>query len=156
CKISSRTRRTRSRSLPSSTASSIRGPRSRTPSPRPSPSPARKKTFTPGSKNQRRRGGRSRDEVFQETTMTAETLKRQFSDVFNRYAAEGISAFTEPGAATAPALSHVCFKFSSQEAYAEYVEAAREIGQVTQEEFHGKQITWCKLAEPLQKGDLTL
>jgi predicted metalloenzyme YecM len=72
-------------------------------------------------------------------------LKKQFSDVFNAYALEGAE---RQGAV----LSHVCFKFSSMQAYAEYVAAAREIGSVTQEEFKGKQISWCRLNEPLQKG----
>jgi predicted metalloenzyme YecM len=79
-----------------------------------------------------------------------ETLKQQFSEVFNRYAAEGAGRYPDA------ALSHVCFKFSSMEAYADYVAAARELGRVTQEEFNGKQITWCKLDEPLKNGALSL
>jgi predicted metalloenzyme YecM len=84
--------------------------------------------------------------------MSAIPLKKQFSDAFNAYAQEGISAYK----GDVPSLSHVCFKFSSLEKYTDYVEAARGIGRVTQEEFNGKQITWCRLTEPLKKGDLTL
>lgn len=87
---------------------------------------------------------------------TAALLKQQFSDVFNLYAAEGVAQFRQRDPAAAPVLSHVCFKFSSLESYADYVAAARELGRVTQEEFNGKQITWCRLSEPLQQGDLRL
>ncbi|MEZ0224064.1 MAG: VOC family protein [Alphaproteobacteria bacterium] len=87
---------------------------------------------------------------------TQALLKQQFSDVFNLYASEGIAWFSQQDPAAAPVFSHVCFKFSSFEAYADYVKAAQELGRVTQEEFNGKQITWCRLTEPLKKGDLTL
>ena len=83
--------------------------------------------------------------------MNAATLKQQFTEVFNSYAAEGVTRFDQPAT-----LSHVCLKFTSLESYAGYVEAARELGRVTQEEFNGKQITWCKLNAPLQQGALRL
>jgi hypothetical protein len=91
-----------------------------------------------------------------EQVAIAALLRQQFSDVFNLYASEGIARFSQQDPAATPELSHVCFKFSSLEAYADYVAAARELGRVTQEEFNGKQITWCRLSEPLQQGDLRL
>lgn len=72
-------------------------------------------------------------------------IVKQFSDAFNLYAAEGKAA--QAGAV----LSHVCFKFASQEAYADYVTAAKALGTVTSEEFNGKEITWVRLAAPLEK-----
>ncbi len=83
-------------------------------------------------------------------------LKKQFTDVFNAYAAEGALLFEKHQTGEAAVLSHVCFKFSSQEAYADYVAAAHEIGTVSQEEFGGKQITWVRLAEPLEQNGLKL
>ncbi len=80
------------------------------------------------------------------------TLKEQFTKAFQSLAQEGIDSFKDG----TPVLSHVCFKFKGQESYQAYVAAARELGQVSQEEFNGKQITWCKLKEPLKKSDLTL
>lgn len=95
-------------------------------------------------------------EIHEEKMTTPASLKQQFSDVFNLYAAEGVARFSQQDASAAPVFSHVCFKFSSLEAYADYVAAARELGRGTQEEFNGKQITWCRLSEPLQQGDLRL
>lgn len=83
--------------------------------------------------------------------MTPASLTKQFTEVFNAYASDGASRYREAQPEAAPVLSHVCFKFSSLEAYAAYVESAREIGAVTQEQFNGKQITWVKLAAPLEK-----
>jgi predicted metalloenzyme YecM len=77
-------------------------------------------------------------------------LKDQFTAAFDKYAKEGQDA--QAGAE----LSHVCFRFETPEAYAEYVEAARGVGTVTQEQFRGKEITWVKLAQPLEKGGLRL
>jgi predicted metalloenzyme YecM len=81
--------------------------------------------------------------------MTA-PIAKQFSDAFNHYAAEGRAAHV--GAE----LSHVCFKFASQEAYADYVTAAKDLGTVTSEQFNGKEITWVHLAAPLEKDGLLL
>lgn len=77
-------------------------------------------------------------------------LKQQFTDAFNKYAAEG------QGAQKGAELSHICFRFASLEAYAEYVAAAREVGLVTQEQFRGKEITWVKLTAPLEKDGVKL
>lgn len=83
---------------------------------------------------------------------SAAALKQQYAAIFNAYASEGLAKFTQEHAdAAAPVLSHVCFKFSSQEAYEQYVESAREIGTVTSEQFNGKEITWVKLNEPVVK-----
>lgn len=79
-------------------------------------------------------------------------IAKQFSDAFNTYAAEGRSAYN----GDTPLLSHVCFKFASQEAYADYVSAAQALGRVTSEEFNGKEITWVQLAAPLEKDGLRL
>lgn len=82
----------------------------------------------------------------------ADTLKKQYSAIFNAYASEGQNKFAQHDPhAGAPELSHVCFKFSSMEKYADYIEAAHEIGVVTREHFNGKEITWVKLSEPVIK-----
>ena len=83
--------------------------------------------------------------------MTPATLTKQFTDVFNAYASDGAARYRETQPDATPVLSHVCFKFSSLEDYAGYVDAARSVGAVTQEQFNGKEITWVKLAAPLEK-----
>ncbi len=76
------------------------------------------------------------------------TLAQQITAAFNAYAAEGVRSWQgDEGRAV---LSHVCLKFTGLDAYARYVAAARELGVVTQEVFKGKQITWCRLAQPLE------
>lgn len=89
--------------------------------------------------------------------MDAELLKSKFSAAFNASAQDGIDRFRQkfPDAGT-PELSHVAFKFTSLESYAETVAAAQVLGTVTHEHFGGKEITWVKLKEPLEKGGLTL
>jgi hypothetical protein len=86
--------------------------------------------------------------------MTPDKLREDVSEAFNRHAAAGITAYA--GRRDATVLSHVCFKFDSMEAYRETIESAKELGTVTQEEFNGKEISWCKLATPLEKGLLKL
>lgn len=89
--------------------------------------------------------------------MDADSLKKQVSDVFNSYAQDGIDRFTQQfPAAGEPVLSHLAFKFDSMEAYAETVAAAHALGRVTQEQFNGKEITWVRLAAPLEKNGLRL
>lgn len=88
--------------------------------------------------------------------MSPAHLKQQISDAFNAYAVEGIACFKEQQLDATPVLSHICFKFTSMETYADYVEAARDIGTVTQKYFNGKQVSWCHLKEPLQAGKLKL
>jgi hypothetical protein len=88
--------------------------------------------------------------------LTSDALKKQFSDVFNLYAAEGVTRYQQQDSSAAPVLSHACFRFSSLKSYADHVDAAHDLGRMTQEEFNGKQITWCRLDEPLQQGSLRL
>ena len=86
-----------------------------------------------------------------------DTLKQQFIDAFTKHAPDGIARFkNEYPDSPAPRLSHVCFKFKNPDSYGAYVASARTLGTVTQETFKGKQISWCKLNAPLQKGGLTL
>lgn len=75
-------------------------------------------------------------------------LKHQMTAAFNAYAREGAQRWQ--GDAKPAVLSHVCLKFTTLDAYARYVAAARELGVVTQEIFKGKEITWCRLAQPLE------
>ncbi len=55
-----------------------------------------------------------------------------------------------------PILSHICFKFNSQSDYLKAVDSAHQLGEVKHQEFKGKQITWCKLNTPFEKGSLKL
>jgi hypothetical protein len=80
------------------------------------------------------------------------TLKEQFSRAFHQWAQEGIDRMS----AQSPTLSHICFKFTDAASYAAGVEAARDLGKVTQEQFKGKEITWCHLRAPLKQDGLTL
>lgn len=82
-------------------------------------------------------------------------LKQQITDAFNAYASEGLRIWSEERPHV-PVLSHVCLKFASMDAYTNYVEAARALGRVTQEMFKGKQITWCRLDQPLEHEGVRL
>lgn len=87
--------------------------------------------------------------------MQPNLLQKHVVDAFNLHAAAGIEAF-KAVSAEEPRLSHVCLKFESLAAYAETVKSARELGTVTQQEFKGKQITWCRLQIPAEKNGLKL
>lgn len=84
--------------------------------------------------------------------MKPSVLLQQATDAFHLYADKGRKALDN----ISPVLSHVCFKFTDTKAYQTYVEAACELGLVTQEQFNGKEISWCKLQQPLSKDDLVL
>lgn len=74
------------------------------------------------------------------------------------YAFTGIEAFRagQGRDSAAPALSHLCFKFRDHAAYESAIAAARVVGTVTQKDFKGKQITWCRLHQPIPADDLRL
>lgn len=84
--------------------------------------------------------------------MTPAALKEHFTKAFDTLAAAGQQKFGDGRAE----LSHVCFKFKSPASYQATVDTARSFGHVTQEIHKGKEITWCRLAAPLKKGELTL
>ncbi|MBI2234817.1 MAG: hypothetical protein HYU57_07550 [Micavibrio aeruginosavorus] len=90
--------------------------------------------------------------------MQGNDLIAQAATALGDYALAGIAAFRagQGRDSAAPALSHLCFKFRDQAAYQSAIAAARTIGAVTQKDFKGKQITWCRLHKPIPAGDLRL
>lgn len=88
-----------------------------------------------------------------ETMIDSHIIQNQALAAFNTYALEG--AFPDKGVSPA-VFSHVCFKFQSTESYKEYVEESKKLGRVIQEEFNGKEISWCALNEPLEYKGLVL
>jgi len=84
-----------------------------------------------------------------------ETFQQQLRDAFEKYAADGVSAYDVPERAQA-VLSHVCFKFESVAMYQDYVAAAQDTGDVFQAVFKGKEVSWCRLYSPLVQGNLAL
>ncbi len=85
------------------------------------------------------------------------TLSHQFAEAFIKYARDGIACFeNEHPEKPLPHVSHICFKFTGTVSYRAYVEAARALGTVKQQMFKGKEISWCKLNEPLHDGDLAV
>lgn len=90
--------------------------------------------------------------------MQGSDLITQAATALGGYALAGIEAFRagQGRDSAAPVLSHLCFKFRDQAAYESAVAAARVIGAVTQKDFKGKQITWCRLHQPIPAGALRL
>lgn len=89
--------------------------------------------------------------------MKADDLREQFTSAVTLWAKEGLSRLREQDInAPATVLSHVCFKFTDSAAYEETVAAARTLGAVTQQAFGGKQISWCRLDEPVRLQGLAL
>lgn len=89
---------------------------------------------------------------------SAQAIQTQISEAFNRYAREGLEALRDVAPDNAPLaeIGHICLKFTSLASYNAYVDAAHALGPVAQEEFNGKQISWCRLKEPLKNGGLTV
>ena len=79
--------------------------------------------------------------------MDKTSLKTMFEHAFSQYAEEGIAAWAEPDTAC---VSHVCFKFQDVAAYKAALAAAAALGAVKCEQFKGKEIGWCRLAQPLK------
>jgi len=87
--------------------------------------------------------------------MSAKTLNEQLLDAFNTYGEEGLDALKDQQS-DMPVLSHICFKFASLSTYKAYIQAGNEIGTVTHQRFKDKEISWCKLDQALQNGNLRL
>jgi len=84
--------------------------------------------------------------------MTPDALTTEISAAFSRWAGEGLRHAPAGGAK----ISHICLKFASAGDYARTVDAARSLGDVTQQAFKGKEISWCRLREPLKGAGLAL
>ena len=88
--------------------------------------------------------------------MTSDQIYQQSLLTFKNHAGSGIKALKLQQPDFSPVLSHICFKFTDMTSYQEAIEAAKELGTVSNEQFNGKEISWCKLDNPIKSDDLTL
>lgn len=85
----------------------------------------------------------------------SKSLYNDYHNAFEALARSGAAAYrTKYG--VLPDLSHIVFKFGSPTTYDDYASQAAALGSVTRKQFQGREITWCKLKEPLQAGKLKL
>jgi hypothetical protein len=84
-------------------------------------------------------------------------MQEQASAALQGLGRQGLEALKEQKPeAEAPVISHICFKFGEQNSYTARVMALRGLGAVTQQMFKGKQISWCRLREPLRHQGMAL
>jgi hypothetical protein len=89
--------------------------------------------------------------------MNPDSVKESCQDIFSRYGAEGAELFRarHPGKAMAMP-SHVCVKFTDADAYAACKNAASGWGALSVRPYQGREITWCRLREPLMCGETAM
>lgn len=90
--------------------------------------------------------------------MLSSLILEQAFNALSLHGAGGFTAFDKhvPDSINKPVLSHICFKFENINAYKDHVTAADSLGHLKSEIFNGKEITWCKLHQPITKNDLRL
>jgi hypothetical protein len=87
--------------------------------------------------------------------MQSSLIEKQIQSAFNAYVSEGLSLYHAKNGVI-PEVSHLCFKFSDKADYKSYQAACSALGNVTTEQFKGKEISWCKLDKPLRLANLNL
>lgn len=83
-------------------------------------------------------------------------LLEQTRQTLDTYAAEGTQKLQQIHPDLKPNITHICFKFTDMDSYADSVKAASKLGTVTAETFNGKQISWCLLDNPVTTNDFAL